>query len=102
MEKRLLTRRVIVWSIGIAQVILFIECGVFYLWSGDWFAAELAIAGLIAFALVGALIASQQVNFRFGWFLLLTPVPALVSFMASQYGDLIQSHRVDLLFKSSV
>ncbi len=102
MEKRLLTRRVIVWSIAVAQVILFIECVVFYVWSGDWFAAELAIGGSIACALVGALIASQQVNFRFGWFLLLTPVPALVSFLASQYVDLIQIHRVDLPFESSI
>ncbi len=102
MEKRLFTRRVIVWSIAIAQVILFIECGVFYVWSGDRFAAELAIAGLISFALVGALIASQQANFRFGWFVLLTPVPALVSFLATQYVDLIEVHRVALPFESSV
>ena len=101
MRKRL-TRRVIAWSVAVAQVVILIECVAFYAWSGDWFAAELAIVGLIAFALVGALIVSQPAHFRFGWFLLLAPVPAVVSFLASEYVDIIQIHHVALPLEGGV
>jgi len=101
MRKRL-TRRVIAWSVAVAQVVILIECVAFYAWSGDWFAAELAIVGLIAFALVGALIVSQPAHFRFGWFLLLAPLPAVVSFVASEYVDLIQIHHVALPLEGGV
>ena len=96
MRQRLLTRRVIAWSIAAAQAVILVACVLMYAWSGDWFVAELAIAGLIAFALVGALIVSQPAHFPFGWFLLLAPFPAVVSFVATAYVDLIQIHRVAL------
>jgi hypothetical protein len=102
MRGHLLARRVAAWSISVTQVVILTECAVFFAWSGSWFSAEFALPGSIACALVGALIVSQPVHFRFGWFLLLAPVPALVSFVASEYVDLVEIHHVVLPFERTV
>ena len=96
------SRRRIAWAIAVAEVVILIQGFIALMWLGDWFAAELAIPGLIAFALVGALIASQPVNFRLGWFLLLTPAPAIVGFLSSEYVDLIRIEHVALPFEAAV
>jgi hypothetical protein len=102
MRGHLLARRVTAWSISVTQVVILTECVVFFAWSGTWFAAEFALPGSIACALVGALVVSQPVHFRFGWFLLLAPLPALVSFVASEYVDLIEIHHVALPYERAV
>jgi hypothetical protein len=82
--------------------VILVEAAVVLAWLGDWFGAELAIPGSIAFALVGALIASQPANFRLGWFLLLTPAPAIVGFFSTEYVDLIRIQHAALPFESAV
>ena len=96
------SQRAIAWTIGIAEVVLLAQAAIVLTWSGDWFGAELAIPGSIAFALVGALIASQPANFRLGWFLLLTPAPAIIGFLSSEYSDVIRIQHVALPFESWV
>jgi hypothetical protein len=102
LQERISSRRAIAWTIAVVEVVILVEAGIALMWLGDWFGAELAIPGSIAFALVGALIASQPLNFRLGWFLLLTPAPAVIGFLSSEYVDLIRIQHVALPFESAV
>ena len=89
MEGRVPSRPTIAWTIAFAQVLLLAQATAFWITSNIWFAAEFAIPGSIAMALVGALIASKRPSNRFGWLLLLMPVPGLAAFLCSEYTDLV-------------
>ena len=98
----MLTRRVFAWTIAIAQVLLLAQAIAFWSWSDRWFVAEFAIPGSAAFALVGALVASQKVANRVGWFLMLLPAPGLIAFLATEYVDMAAVFRVSLPGESFV
>ena len=84
-----ISRASVAWTIAIAEALLLAQAGGYWLWSNRWFTAEFAIPGSIAFALVGALIASRQPANRFGWLLLLMPLPGLIAFLCNEYSELV-------------
>ena len=90
------SRAAVAWTIGLAEAVLLMQAGGYWLWSNRWFTAEFAIPSSIALALVGALIASKQPRNRFGWLLLLMPAPGLIAFLCNQYTDLVAIQHVGL------
>jgi hypothetical protein len=100
--RRLLSRSRVAWTIAIVQVVLLVQAVAFWAWTGFWFAAEFAVPGSAAFALVGALVASQRRSNRLGWLLLLMPIPGLLAFLGSEYTELARVWHTTLPLQSLV
>lgn len=89
------SRAALAWTIAVVEVVLMLQAIALWMSWGVRFAAEFAIPGLIALALVGALILSRKPN-RFGWYLVLMPVPGLIAYLCSEYSDLVTIAHVPL------
>lgn len=97
-ERALRSRPALAWLIALAQIFVLVQSVVFFGWSGVWSAPMISIPGVMAFAAVGALIASQRIRNHLGWFLLLMPVPVTVNVLVIEYADISVLHHVSLPF----
>lgn len=99
---RRISHHAVAWTVGIGQILLLAQVSAFWIWSGRVFAAELAIPGSAALALVGALVASRRPGNRLGWFLLLLPLPGVLAFLCTEYVDVAARYRITLQAESVV
>jgi hypothetical protein len=97
-EIRLFSRPRVAWALALVQVIVLAQSVVFWAWSDVWSGPMIAIPGVMAFAAVGALIASQRTRNRLGWLLLMVPVPVILNVLILEYADLSVLHHVSLPF----
>ena len=94
--RRRISRSLVIWTIAIVEVVLLAQAVAVFAWSGRWFPSEFAIPGSAAVALVGALIASRQPGNRFGWYMLMMPVPGMIAFLCSEYSAVIELSNLQL------
>lgn len=97
-RRRLVSRPALAWALALGQILMLAQAVAFFGWSGVWSAPEIAVPGVMAFAAVGALIASQRVRNRLGWLLLLVPLPVTLNVMTIEYADVSVLHHVSLPF----
>lgn len=98
MKTRLVSRPALAWTLALVEIAVLAQSVVFFGWSGVWTSPEIAIPGIMAFAAVGALIASRRTHNRLGWLLLLIPVPVTLNVLFIEYGDAYLLHQVPLPF----
>src|SRR5690349_20528405 len=94
-----LSRPALVWTLALGQIVALAQCVLIIGWWGVWSAPEIAVPGVMAFAAVGALIASQRGN-QLGWLLLLAPLPITINVLTIEYADLAVLHHLSLPFVS--
>lgn len=82
------SRPALVWILAVFQIVAYAQAVAFFAWSGIWSASEIAVPGMMAFAAVGALIASRRVHNHLGWLLLLAPLPVTLNVMIDEYAVL--------------
>lgn len=94
------SRPALAWMLALAQILAYAQAVVFLGWSGIWSPSEIAVPGMMAFAAVGALIASQRVRNRLGWLLLLAPLPVALNVLIDEYALISTLHGLSWPFVS--
>lgn len=94
-----ISRPALAWTLAAFQIFVMVQSVVVFAWLGVWSAPMIAIPGIIAFAAVGALIASQRTKNELGWLLLLAPVAVTLNVIVIEYGDVSQLRHLSLPFE---